>query len=93
MDKDVYKELLNGNILKVINDFIDDPEHTTEDCTLVTVLYSLIMQLVAENSALTMEIKLLARELMYDDEEEEGASEDPKKLYSQFTNTRKYDTI
>ena len=65
----------------IVYDFIDDPEHTTEDCTLVTVLYSLIMQLVAENSTLVMELKLLARELAYEDEEN-GVSDDPKKMYS-----------
>ena len=61
MDKsfsDIYEECS-----KMFQNFIDNPNHTEEDCTLVSNLYATIAALVSNIVTLDLEVRLLNRQL------------------------------
>ena len=73
MNESEYEDLINGNLQKVIDDYFEDKNHTVEDCTLVTVLYTYVLKLVAEVGGLNLEVQLLTKAL------EEASEEKVKK--------------
>lgn len=56
-------ETTEKTIADAVNDFLASPSHSEEDCHLVFVLYSTLLDMIADNSTLEMENSMLERQI------------------------------
>lgn len=56
-------ETTEKTIATAVNDFLANPSHSEEDCHLVFILYSTVLDMIADNSTLEMENSMLERQI------------------------------